>query len=59
MDAEETHEVETTRVACDGGDGPLGHPRVFLEIGDEGEIHCPYCSRHFRLKEGARASAGH
>ncbi len=63
MDAQETigetYEVETTRVACDGDGGPLGHPRVFLEIGDDGEIVCPYCSRHFVLKPGAKVSGGH
>jgi uncharacterized Zn-finger protein len=31
-------------VACDGGDGALGHPRVFLRIPDE-QVMCPYCSR--------------
>ena len=28
-------EVDETRVACDGGGGALGHPRVYLEMGDE------------------------
>ena len=28
-------EVGNTRVSCDGGDGSLGHPRVYLEMGDE------------------------
>ncbi|HET6158920.1 MAG TPA: zinc-finger domain-containing protein [Dongiaceae bacterium] len=48
--------VETTTVACDG-DGPLGHPRVYLTLGKEGEIECPYCSRRYVLKEGAAAVA--
>jgi uncharacterized Zn-finger protein len=30
--------------ACDGGIGPLGHPRVFLTLRN-GEAICPYCSR--------------
>jgi uncharacterized Zn-finger protein len=51
--------VETTTVACDGGDGPLGHPRVYLTLGKDGEIECPYCSRRYVLKEGARAAAAH
>jgi uncharacterized Zn-finger protein len=46
-------EVETTRVACDGG-GPLGHPLVYLEIGDEGFVDCGYCDRRFVLKVGAK-----
>ena len=49
--------VETTTVACDGGDGPLGHPRVYLTLSRDGEIECPYCSRKYVLKEGATAAA--
>lgn len=45
-------------VACDGGGGPLGHPRVYLKIGAAGVIVCPYCSRRFALREGAPVS-GH
>ena len=59
MDSELTIVVDTPTVACDGGGGALGHPRVFLKIGDEREIVCPYCSRRYVLAEGASASAGH
>ena len=45
--------VNSVTVACDGGDGPLGHPRVFLNVGKEGQIECPYCSRRYVLKAGA------
>jgi uncharacterized Zn-finger protein len=51
-------EVETIVVACDGGDGPLGHPRVYLNIGKDRRIDCPYCSRRYVLKAGV-AAAGH
>lgn len=51
--------VSSPTVACDGGGGPLGHPRVFLSMGDDGQIVCPYCSRTYVLEEGAKASAGH
>ena len=47
--------VDTTRVACDGGGGALGHPRVYLEMGDEHFVECPYCDRRFVLREGAAA----
>ena len=59
MEVEEVLIVEQTSVSCDGGGGPLGHPRVYLEIGEEGEIVCPYCSRTFKLAEGASRSSGH
>ena len=44
MQAPETRVVETYRVACDGGEGALGHPRVWLQIPtDKGWVECPYC----------------
>ncbi|SLN33938.1 Zinc-finger domain protein [Roseovarius gaetbuli] len=42
--APETRIVDAYRVACDGGDGALGHPRVWLQISHEkGYVECPYC----------------
>ena len=38
-------ETESRTVACDGGGGALGHPKVFLQIGNQNEIECPYCGR--------------
>jgi uncharacterized Zn-finger protein len=54
----ETIYVDDRTVACDGGDGALGHPRVFLRIEDR-EVTCPYCSRHYVLNEGAGDGHGH
>ena len=45
-------------VGCDGGGGPLGHPLVYLNLQPEGRVECPYCSRIYVLKAGARAG-GH
>ena len=53
VEVPEIIEVETTRVACDGGRGALGHPKVYLEMGDEDFVECPYCDRRFVLKTGA------
>jgi uncharacterized Zn-finger protein len=53
MEPVETLEVTETTVACDGGNGPLGHPRVFLQLVD-GEVDCPYCGRRYVLKAGAK-----
>ncbi|MEO9189356.1 MAG: zinc-finger domain-containing protein [Acetobacteraceae bacterium] len=50
--------VDDRVVACDGGGGALGHPRVFLRIEDQ-SVMCPYCSRLFLLNEGAGHAAGH
>ena len=53
ISAPEIIEVESTRVMCDGGGGALGHPRVYLEMGDEDFVECGYCDRRFVLKKGA------
>lgn len=55
----ETIEVETHDVACDGGGGALGHPKVFLSLAKDGRVECPYCDRLFVLKEGAGGGGGH
>lgn len=49
--------VESATVGCDGGGGPLGHPKVYLKIGGEGEIVCPYCSRRYILTTDAEPAA--
>lgn len=48
----EVIEVKNKEVACDGGKGALGHPRVYLTfpIGSN-EIVCPYCSRKYVFKK--------
>ena len=48
----ETIETLTPQVACDGGGGALGHPRVFLHTDPEkgDKAVCPYCSRTYVLK---------
>jgi uncharacterized Zn-finger protein len=49
--------VDTDRVACDGGGGALGHPKVYLNLGPEGHVEFPYCSRLYKQREGAKADA--
>jgi len=43
--------VSTTRVACDGGGGALGHPKTYLDMGQGAEVICKYCGRVFRLNQ--------
>lgn len=33
---------------CTGASDPFDHPHVFLDMGDDREIICPYCSTLFR-----------
>jgi uncharacterized Zn-finger protein len=51
-------DVNDRTVACDGGDGALGHPRVFLYI-EKHSVLCPYCSRLYVLNPGAAPARGH
>jgi uncharacterized Zn-finger protein len=53
-DAPEIIEVDDTRVVCDGGGGALGHPRVYLEMGEADFVECPYCDRKYVLRPGAQ-----
>lgn len=54
IDPPETEIVSTSRVACDGGEGALGHPRVWLSVDPQkGFVECPYCDKRFELAEGA------
>ena len=43
-------QVSTPIVACDGGGGALGHPRVYINLQD-GEVHeCIYCQMKYVFK---------
>jgi uncharacterized Zn-finger protein len=46
-------EVEGRVAACDGGGGPLGHPRVFINLDPttpEQAVPCGYCGLRFIQK---------
>lgn len=43
----ETIEIDDVIAACNGGGGPMGHPRVYLNLTPNGRVECPYCSRLF------------
>ena len=38
--------VANKHVSCDGG-AVYGHPKIYLEIGAENKVKCPYCDRIF------------
>ncbi len=49
----ESEIVTRTRIACDGGGGALGHPRVWLSIDPGvGYVECGYCDKRFILRGG-------
>ena len=53
----ETIYINETVAACDGDDEPHGHPRVFLNLGPDGKVECPYCSRLFVNRAMQRTDA--
>jgi uncharacterized Zn-finger protein len=56
----EVIEVKSPEVSCDGGNGALGHPKVYLHIDpDQGGIACPYCSREYVIRGEAQHEGGH
>jgi uncharacterized Zn-finger protein len=54
--APETRIVTACRISCDGGEGALGHPRVWLQIPPEqGWVECPYCDARFVHRDHAES----
>ncbi|KAM8718053.1 hypothetical protein ACLKA7_004713 [Drosophila subpalustris] len=44
--------VTTERVVhCDGGNGPLGHPKVYINLDKPGNHTCGYCGLRFVKKD--------
>ncbi|CAO3625208.1 unnamed protein product [Cunninghamella blakesleeana] len=38
-------------VSCDGGDGALGHPKVYINLDKPGAHACGYCGVRFQKPE--------
>ncbi|KIO08284.1 hypothetical protein M404DRAFT_997215 [Pisolithus tinctorius Marx 270] len=36
--------VQGRKAVCDGGRGPLGHPKIFINLDKPGPHACGYCS---------------
>jgi uncharacterized Zn-finger protein len=45
-------EIGAKRFMCIGATPPFDHPHIFLDMGDETEIVCPYCSTLYRFDSG-------
>jgi len=44
--------ISERRIACDGGGGALGHPRVWYSL-DDGVAECGYCDRRYIYQDNA------
>ena len=42
-------EIGAKEFMCVGAKPPFDHPHVFLDMGDDSEIICPYCSTLYRF----------
>lgn len=43
----ESIETKNIVIHCNGGGGVLGHPLIYLNLGKEEQVICPYCRRCF------------
>lgn len=56
-DAPETKIVHSRKVACDGSEGALGHPRVYLLIPEDQDwVECGYCDCKYIYQDPAKAA---
>ena len=39
--------VQSKKIACDGDVAKDGHPRVYLNMGAQSSVDCPYCGRRY------------
>ncbi len=49
----ETLHVNSKKVSCDGSreDKASGHPLVYLDMGKNDFVVCPYCSKYFTTQK--------
>ncbi|MGH1404687.1 MAG: zinc-finger domain-containing protein [Alphaproteobacteria bacterium] len=40
-------DVHADGVSCDGGDGAMGHPKVWYSFDGQETVECGYCDRLF------------
>ena len=50
-------EIGAREFMCIGAKPPFDHPHVFIDLGDDDEIVCPYCSTLYRFKAALDAHA--
>src|ERR1700751_2929574 len=49
-------EIGSQEFMCVGANSPFDHPHVFLDLGNDNEIICPYCSTLYRFAPGLTAA---
>ena len=49
-------EIGVREFMCVGANPPFDHPHIFMDMGDDTEIVCSYCSTLYRHNPALRAS---
>jgi len=49
-------EIGVKEFMCCGASSPYDHPHVFLDMGNDDEIVCPYCSTVYRYAADLKSS---
>jgi uncharacterized Zn-finger protein len=50
-------DIGTKEFECIGAKPPFDHPHIFIDMGDEEEVVCPYCSTLYRYDPSLPAFA--
>lgn len=49
-------EIDVDEVSCDGGK-TFGHPRIYMNFGDDRVVECYYCGRRFERKHAGSGNS--
>ncbi|MFU0503475.1 zinc-finger domain-containing protein [Pseudaminobacter sp. NGMCC 1.201702] len=49
-------EIGVKEFKCVGANPPFDHPHVYLDMGDDSELVCPYCSTLYRYNNSLQAN---
>ena len=49
-------EIGVKEFMCTGASAPFDHPHIFLEMGDDAEVVCSYCSTVYRYDPSLKAT---
>ncbi len=47
--------IGVAKFMCCGANEPFDHPHVYLDMGSDGEIACPYCSTLYKFSNELNA----
>lgn len=53
----DTFFTSTKKVSCYGSSESSKHPLIYLDIGNNDFVVCPYCSKHFTLDNSSNSSS--